>query len=118
MPERGDRMKLTINWSEPVLPEEDIPQITPSDLNDFYVSASDLDKSNLFFVLLTSCHHHLDHGRDQTAAHLCWLMAYYLFVALTPPGSLELALHYIRRSIALDPREEYVQWRELIKKGN
>ena len=111
-------MKLTIDWSQPVLAEEDVPRIALSDLDDFYVSASDLDKSNLFFVLLTSCHHHLDCGRDQTAARLCWLMAYYLFVALTPPGSLELALHYIRRAIALDPREEYVQWRELIKKGN
>ena len=92
-------MKLAINWSEPVLPEEDIPQITPSNLDGFYMNASDLDKSNLFFVLLASCHHCLDRGRRELAARLCWLMAYYLFIALAPPGSMELALHYIRRPL-------------------
>lgn len=111
-------MNIAIDWNEPILSEEVAFQICPSDLDNFYVSASDLDKGNLFFVLLTSFHHHLDRERRETAARLGWLMSYYLFTALTPPGSLELAAHYIAQAAALDPREEYERWRELIEEGN
>ena len=93
--EGGRAMKLTIDFSEPVFARETVLQIQPTDLNDFYAGASDFDKNNIFFMLLTSLHHYEDLGDKVRAAHLSFLAACYLFIALTPPGSCLLALHYI-----------------------
>lgn len=111
-------MELYIDFSAPVLPAETASALQMSDLNDFYGSASDFDKSNLFFVLLTSLHHYEDAGDRPLAAQLSFLAAYYLYIALTPPGSQELALHYIRRAIALHPTPLYQEWLGLIEQGN
>ena len=111
-------MQLAIQWGDPVLPKNGVLAIRPSDLDDFYVSASDFDQTNLFFVLLTSFHHYLDAGDRERAAHLSFLTAYYLFIPLTPPGSWELALHYIRQAVTLNPLEEYRKWVALMEEGN
>ena len=111
-------MKLKINWSAPVLDEDVVLKIAPNDLDDFYFSASDLDKGNLYFVLLTSFLHYEEREDKGKAAHLCFLIANYLFVAYTPPGSAQLALYYIRKAIELDPLPEYRQWLTLIRQGN
>ena len=50
-------MQLRIDWNEPIIRKEQVLQIQLSDLDDFYVAASDFDKMNIFFVLLTSFHH-------------------------------------------------------------
>ena len=111
-------MKLTIDFGDPVFAREDVLQIHPIDLNDFYTGASDFDKNNLFFMLLTSLHHYEDVGDKVRAAHLSFLAANYLFIALTPPGSFQLALHYIKKAIALNDTDEYRHWLTLIEKGN
>ena len=111
-------MTLNINWQEPIIQEQDVMQILPTDLNDFYTAANHFDKTNLFFVLLTSFHHYLDREEGEKAAHLSFLMAYYLFITLTPPGSWELAIHYINQAISLNPLDEYREWLSLIEKGN
>lgn len=111
-------MRLVIDFGEPVLREDVILAIQPNDLDDFYVAASDFDKSNLFFVLLTSLHQFEERGDARRAAHLSFLIAYYLFVTLTPPGSFYLARHYINKALSFDPISEYEEWRVLIEKGN
>lgn len=111
-------MKINISFSEPILCKKTILAVTPADLDDFYLTASDYDKNNLFFVLLTSIHHYEASGDSAEAAHLNFLAAYYLFVSLTPPGSSDLALHYIKRAISLHPLAEYDKWLALIEKGN
>lgn len=111
-------MTISINWDDPLIDDCEVQQLQPSDLDDFYVAASDLDKGNLFFVLLASFHDALDRQEPEQAAHLSFLMAYYLFITLTPPGSQALAEHYIRQAIALNPLEEYETWRALIEQGN
>lgn len=111
-------MKLQIDFGEPIIKEENVLQIQPPDLDAFYATASDFDKSNIFFVLLTSFHHYLDKGEQENSAHLSFLMAYYLFITLTPPGSCELAMHYINQAISLNPLETYKEWIPLIEKGN
>ena len=111
-------MKLRINWAEPVIAEGDVLQIQPSDMDDFYASASDFDKSNLFFMLLTSLHHYEQKGDTHRAAHLSFLAANYLFIALTPPGSYELALHYMNKAVALNPTKDHLEWLALMEKGN
>ncbi|MFY0389920.1 hypothetical protein ACOMD2_14585 [Hominicoprocola fusiformis] len=111
-------MVLKIDWSTPVIPKDIIMQIQPPDLEDFYLKADSYDKSNLFFVFLTSFYHYSDVKNIKEAAHLSFLMAYYLFMTLTPPGSMTLALHYIKQAISLNPLEEYKEWLHLIEKGN
>lgn len=49
-------VQITIDWENPVITEQDVLQIQTSDLDDFYVQVSDLEKSNLFFILLASFH--------------------------------------------------------------
>ncbi len=111
-------MQLTIDWGDPVIPKPDVLETRPSDLDDFYLAASACDRLNLFFVLLTSLHHYLDQGKTEQAAHLCFLTAYYLFVPLTPPGSCELARHYIAQAVSLNPLDEYRELALLIQRGN
>jgi len=111
-------MKIQIDFGEPIFPAAIAQQISPNDLNDFYCTASDFDKSNIFFILLTSLHHYEDLQQNKLAAHLSYLIACYLFITLTPPGSANLALHYINKALSLHPCYEYMDWQELIKKGN
>ena len=111
-------MNINIDFSKPILSPESALALQPTNLNEFYAGAGDFDKSNLFFVLLTSMHHYQDKGDTLRAGHLCFLLAYYLFVPLTPPGSALLALHYIRKAIQYNDLPEYRQWLELIQKGN
>ena len=111
-------MFIKINFDNPVFQRELVPDIRPADLEGFYLSASDSDKSNLFFVLLNSAHHYESNGDNSLAAHLNFLIAYYLFIVLTPPGSVELALHYIKKAISMNHLAEYDQWLALIEKGN
>lgn len=111
-------MTVTIDWGEPVIRVDDVLRLQPNDLDTFYIGASDCDKANLFFVLLTSFHEYSRRGDCERAAHLSFLMAYYLFVALTPPGSSQLAMHYIRQAVSLCPLAQYREWLPLIEGGN
>lgn len=111
-------MELKIDFGNPIIGEEQLTRLTADDLNDFYASASEINRLNLFFVLLNSLHHYEKRGRSKQAAYLSFLAAYYLFVPLTPPGSSSLALHYIKKSIILDPKPEYQEWFALMQKGN
>ena len=111
-------MKMKIDFGEPIIAASDVMSLMPTDLNDFYAEASDLDKSNLFFVLLASAQHDEDKKDKEKAAHVYFLTAFYLFVPLTPPGSCMLALHYINKALVLNPLPEYQEWFGLIQKGN
>ncbi|MDE6282062.1 MAG: hypothetical protein K2M15_09845 [Oscillospiraceae bacterium] len=111
-------MKVEINWSNPVIQASDVLLMQPIDLDDFYYRANNFDKSNLFFVLLVSLHHYLDQGDQERAAHLSFLIANYLFMTFIPPGSFDLALHYIKQAISLNPIDTYKEWLSIIEKGN
>ena len=111
-------MDLKIDFGAPILDKKQAEALTCGGLNDFYCAASELDGVNLFFVLLASLHHYEDTGEIRLAARLSFLTAYYLFTPLTPPGSWPLAMHYIAKAIRLDPQPEYLEWRDLVEKGN
>ena len=111
-------MMLQINWDNPIIKEDEIMAIQPSDLDSFYMSGDSYTKTNIFFVLLASYHHYSDMGKSDCTAHLSFLMAYYLFIALTPPGSQQLAKQYIQQAVLLYPTDEYRRWQDLIEKGN
>lgn len=116
---KGDNyMKLTIKWENPILSDIDILEIQESDLDDFYVNAPDVDKANLFFVFLATAQYYLDGGKNEEAAHLNYLIAHYLFTALTPPASDVLAKYYIKQAITLNPRPQYLEEAAFIENGN
>lgn len=108
-------MKIKINFDEPIINKEIVLDIQTSDLDDFYIVASDFDKTNLFFMLLVSIHYYESMNDTIRAAHLNYLAAYYLFVPLTPPGSLHLALYHINKAISLNHISKYDELHTLIK---
>ena len=77
-------MKITIDFGHPYFEEEVLLGLTQDDLNCFYADASEVDRLNLFFVLEASLHRLQGKERMKTAAYCAFLMAYYLFIALTP----------------------------------
>lgn len=111
-------MKVGIDFDKPIIEKERVLEIGSGDLGDFYASASAIDRSNLFFVLLASLHHYEESGDAVRAAHLSFLMAYYVFTPLTPPGSHCLALHYMNKAISLNPLPEYEDWLSIMEGGN
>lgn len=109
-------MELYIDFGSPLFEEDVASAITPGDLDDFYVKANELDRLNLFFMLEASFHKYVLEGKNELAAHLAFLIAYYVFIPLTPPASQNLALHYIREAVRPAPRNSsYAEWLERIK---
>jgi hypothetical protein len=100
---KGEHMKIKIDFAKPFIPEEDILSITGLELFEQYVYSTDFDKFNIFFILLTTLHMCEDKGKNILAAYTSYLVSYYLFHPLTPPGSMKLALHYAKKAMELDP---------------
>lgn len=111
-------MRLVIDWNNPCLDDEQIASIALHDLDDFYANATPIDQLNLFFVLLNTCVQAQERGERVVEARLCYLMAYYLFVPLTPPGAQPLAQRCIDRAVELVPCPEYRDWQRIISEGN
>jgi hypothetical protein len=108
-------VKLRVDWNEPLIRQQDVLRIRTEDLDVFYAQADDADKVNLFFVLLNSQHACAAHTQRCQAAHLSFLLAYYVFALLSPPGADALAYHYIEQAMQLNPLEEYAEWIPLIQ---
>ncbi len=109
-------MKLNIDWSDPLMQHSDPLEIKTMDLEDFYQTQGAYERSNLFFVLEAAFHHYEGEGDKVRAAYLAYLVAYYLFVTLTPPGAAALALYYIKKAMQLDPKPEYAGWLDSIER--
>ena len=111
-------VKINIDHEHPYLEEKAIFQLTLKDLDRFYADEDEVDRLNLFFVLEASLHRFQRDNSLKTAARCAFLMAYYLFMPLTPPASFELAEYYIDRALEWDAAPEYIQWKKLIDGGN
>ena len=111
-------MKIKIDFGYPFFEEEIIFALEISDLDAFYQSESAVDRLNLFFVLEASLHRFQSEKKMEAAARCAFFMAYYLFVPLTPPASLELAEFYIDRALEWSELPEYRGWKNLIEQGN
>lgn len=115
-------MKIKIDFERPYFDEKTISEITLHDLDCFYADENEVNRLNLFFVLEASLHRCKADIRNadnrKSAARCAFFMAYYLFVPLTPPASLELARFYIDRALEWDETPEYRRWKEIIHEGN
>ena len=111
-------MTIKIDFGHPYFDKNEILELSLDDLNCFYGDASEVDRLNLFFVLEASLHRLQNEKEMQAAARCAFLMAYYLFIALTPPASCELAEFYIDKALEWDETPEYRHWKENIDEGN
>ena len=111
-------MTNLIDFSNPILDKPTAEQLTTTIIDDFYVSEDVYNKFNLYFVLETSVIFYEKSGDMALAAHLSFLAAYYIFYALTPPGSYELALYHMNNAVRLNDTKEYREQLEIMKKGN
>lgn len=111
-------MKIAINFEHPYMDEKTIEKLTIDDLDCFYTDTDEVNCLNLFFILEASLHRLRSKGNWKVAARCSFLMAYYLFVPLTPPASHELAEFYIDKALEWDDMSEYRQWKEIIDRGN
>ncbi len=113
--EWGVKMKLEINLNKPFYDENEILDIQPTDLNEFYDPLNEENGLKMYFQLLAT---YIRVKNREKKAHAAFLITYYLFILLTPPASCELALYYIRKAIELDPLEEYIEFEKLVLMGN
>ena len=111
-------MKINIDFGHPYLDEGTTLELKRSDLDDFYADENEVNRLNLFFVLEASLHRFQSENRMKAAARCAFLIAYYLFLPLTPPASFELAEYYMDRALEWDETPEYRQWKNLIDEGN
>ena len=108
---RDVAMKLTVDFDHPYFEENKILSIMPRDLDDYYAEAGEIDQLNLYFVLEASLYRLQKRKRSVAAAHCAFLLAYYVFVALTPPAAEELANAYIDKALAWNETQEYQAWK-------
>ena len=111
-------MKIGIDFGHPYFDEKAVLELTLNDLDRFYADEDAVNRLDLFFVLEASLHRLQRENSLKAAARCAFLMAYYLFVALTPPASFELAEYYIDRALEWDETPEYCRWKKLIDEGN
>lgn len=111
-------MKISIDFGHPYFEQEIIFGLKLSDLDDFYCNANEVNRLNLFFVLEASLHRFQNENKTEAAARCAFLMAYYLFLPLTPPASFELAEFYINKALEWNETPEYREWKVLIDAGN
>ena len=111
-------MKISIDFGHPYFEESTIFELGLNDLDNFYVNENEVNQLNLFFVLEASLHRFQSKNNKKAAARCAFLMAYYLFITLTPPASFELAEYYIDKALEWNEIPEYRKWKNLIDEGN
>lgn len=111
-------MKIIIDFGHPYFEESTIFELELNDLDNFCINANEVNRLNLFFVLEASLHRFQSENNTKAAARCAFLMAYYLFVPLTPPASFELAEFYTDKALEWNETAEYRKWENLIDEGN
>ena len=53
---------MRVNFDKPIIEKECVLETVTGDLDNFYAAASDIDRINLFFILLASLHYYEEKG--------------------------------------------------------
>lgn len=106
------------SYESAVIPEEMIMELSEDDLDTIYADGNSEDRFNAYFHLENELNYLMEQKRYSMAAHVCYLISYYLFTALTPPHSESLALAYAKKALDLFPTDQYRKWIEEVKRGN
>lgn len=108
---------IRISFENPILSEEELKEITEDDLCDCGKDKV-FEGFNQFFVLLATYTYYEQENNKEAAAYASYLLSWYLFVPLTPPGSEILALQYANKAYELNPMQKYADHIEFVKNGN
>ncbi len=111
-------MSKYFKYESSFIPSEEVMKLDERILDDLYATSSTTEKCNIFFHLQNE-YYYLLNGKDyKNAAHICYLISYYLFTALTPPHSETLAREYALTAIKLDDLPMYREWLSEVEMGN
>jgi len=111
-------IKKYFDYHSSVIPSEKVMELTEKDLDDLYAYSKEADKMNTFFHLLNQYIYLKQCDAKVETAHICYLISYYVFTALTPPHSEEIAMEFAKMAVQYNNDIKYHNWIEEIKKGN
>ena len=112
-------MKIKVDFGYPILSDEVIQKLTKEDIYQSCKGISEVDETNIYFMLKATLCECERMGKRAECEKLCYLISDYLFFELTPAGSAYIALYYAEKAAAFsDNPEKYKNWIELVEKGN
>lgn len=111
-------MKQYFRYESTYIPNDEVLKIDERMLDDLYSTSNEIEKFNVFFHLQNEYFYLLNNGKHKEAAHICYLISYYLFTALTPPHSETLAQEFAITAMKLDNSPKYLEWLSEVKNGN
>ena len=111
-------IKQYFEYESECIPKEIVLQVDEQILDDLYASSDIFEKFNVYFHLQNNFFNLYNNGNYKEAAYICYLISYYLFVALTPSHSEDLAKEYAQKAIKMDSCPKYLEWLDEVKKGN
>lgn len=94
--------------------DETILQINKDMLDDFCAHSTEMERFHALFNLQKEYMVLQSKGKQVAAAHLGYMISYYLSVATTLPQAEELKLYYATAAVELDPTVEHLAWFEEI----
>lgn len=100
------------------IPADEVFLITEETLDNIYTSSSEADQFRPFFHLQNEYFILKNQNLARETAYVCYLISYYVFTALTPPHSEEIALEFAQEAVRRDPCAKYIQWLDIVKQGN
>lgn len=111
-------MEQYFSYESTYIPSDEVLKIDERILDDLYSTSNSTEKFNVFFHLQNEYFYLLNNKKNKEAAHVCYLISYYLFTALTPPHSETLAEEFAKTAIRLDNSLKYSEWLNEVKNGN
>jgi len=100
------------------IPADEVFLITEDTLDSLYAKSSETEQFYPFFHLCNEYFILKKKNLSKETAYVCYLISYYVFTALTPPHSEEIALEFANEAVRSDPCTKYIQWLDIVKQGN
>lgn len=111
-------IKDYFKWNSSEIPVEKIMELTVSNLDSLYCGGNETEGLNVFFYLLNEYIYLKNLNARKETAHICYLISYYLFVALTPPCSERIAMEFAEKAVYYNDILDYHEWIKYVKRGN
>lgn len=100
------------------IPTNEICNINKDDLDSIYNKYSRSNQKymiyNIYFILLYNYIKCKRTSNNDEAAHLAFLMSYYIFKYIDIPEKANLSKEYIKQAINKKPLKEYTEWYDFL----
>lgn len=94
--------------------DDAVLQINKDMLDDFCAHSTETEQFHALFNLQKEYMALQSKGKQVAAAHLGYMISYYLSVVTTLPRAEELMLYYATAAVEMDPRQEYMNWLNIV----